>query len=104
MPATSCLSTQFLDTLLAGHRLTWPFSGARVGSGSLPADGQAAPMPQPSITTNVSQTRDVLLHLPAQRPFDRVFAIEDTSQPADVVVREFLGAPLRIHVGLLAQP
>src|SRR5262249_55720444 len=38
-----------------------------------------------------------------ERTFDRVFAVEDAGQAADVVFREIFGPPLRIDLRLAAQ-
>src|SRR5262249_136721 len=37
-----------------------------------------------------------------QRALDRVFLVQDRRQPADLVVAELLGPPLRVDPGLLA--
>ena len=60
-------------------------------------------MAEAAVTTDVPQAADVLLHLPAQGAFDGVLPVEDTGQPADVVVGEFLGAALRVDVSLFTQ-
>ena len=46
--------------LLAGNRLARTLPGARVGVGSLAADRQATPVPQPAVATDVHQQLDVL--------------------------------------------
>src|SRR5215470_1869757 len=97
-------AAHFLDALLAGHGLPRPLAGAGVGARALAAHRQAAPVPQAAVALDVLQTRDVLLHLPAQRALDGVLAVEQRRQPADVVVGQLLGAPLRIDPRLLAKP
>src|SRR5438876_9848065 len=60
-------------------------------------------MAKATVTADVSQTGNILLCLPTQRPLDGVFAIEDARQPANVVVRKLLGTALGIDVSLFTQ-
>src|SRR5581483_11706979 len=73
------------------------------GARTLAAHWQAATMPQTTVALNVFQTRDVLLCLAAQRPFDRVFTIQDGGQASDIFIAQLLGAALWIDAGLLTQ-
>src|SRR5438105_10413912 len=89
------LTAQFLDALLAGHGLPRTLARARVGLGSLPAHRQAPLVAHAPVALDVTQARDVLLHLAAKGPFDRIFTVQNPGQPADLIVRQFLSAPLR---------
>src|SRR5262249_26460431 len=97
------LTPQLLDTLLAGDGLARAFARAGVGARPLATDRQTPPVPYAPITADVPQPCNVLLDLPAQRAFDGVFPVEDTGQPANVVVGQLLGPALRIDVGLFTQ-
>src|SRR5438445_5059537 len=94
------LAAQLLDALLPCHGLARPLAGARVGLGSLSAHRQAPAMPDAPVTLDVPQAGDILLHLPAERAFHRVLAVENPCQTADVVVGQLLGAALRIDARL----
>ncbi len=61
-------------------------------------------MSQPTIRPDVFESGDVLLYLPAQRSFNGVILVENRREAADFVVREVLGAPIRIDLGLLTEP
>src|SRR5258708_39096515 len=65
------LAPHFLHALLARHRLPRPLARPGVGPRPLAVDRQAAAVPQPAVALNLLQARDVLVHLAAQRPFDR---------------------------------
>src|SRR6516164_3682144 len=97
------LAAHFLDALLAGHGLARPLAGAGVGPRPLPPHRQTAAVPEAAVALNVFQTSDVLLDLAAQRPLDRVLAVQNGRQPGDVFVGQVLGAALRVDAGLLAQ-
>src|SRR5207244_2882964 len=77
--------------------------GAGVGAGALAAGRQAAAVAEAAVRADVAQPGDVLLHLAAERALDGVLAVEQRGQPADLFVGEFLGPPLRVDAGLLAQ-
>src|SRR5712691_9984293 len=98
------LTAHFLDALLPSDGLARALAGTGVGAGALAAQRHAAAVADASVTANVLQAGDVLLDLPAERAFDRVFAVEDGRQPGQVVVGQLLGPPLRVDLGLLAQP
>src|SRR5262249_9613263 len=68
----------------------------------LAAHRQTAAVAQTTIAADVAQPGDVLEYLPLQRPLDGVFLVEDGRQPADLVVRQLLGTPLRIDARLFA--
>src|SRR5262249_6122624 len=98
------LPAHFLDALLARDGLARSLARAGVGARPLAAHRQAAAMAKAAIALDILEPGDVLLHLAAQGPFDRVFLVEDAVQPVDVVVAQVLGLAVRIDPGLLAQP
>src|SRR5436853_6992932 len=96
------LPTHFLDALLARHGLARSLAGAGVGPRPLAAHRQAAAVAQAAVAADVAQPGDVLGHLAAQGTFDGVLLVEDTRQPADLVVGQLARPPLRVDAGLRA--
>ena len=84
--------------------LTRAFAGSGIGLGPLPTHRQTAAMAESPITADISEAGDILLHLPAQGALDRIFAVQDARQAADIVVGQLLGTALRIDVSLFAKP
>src|SRR6516164_8403961 len=90
------LAAHFLDTLLAGHGLARPLSGAGVGPSPLAADRQAAAVAQAAVATDLLEALDVLVQLPAERALDRVVLVQDRRNAGDVLVGQLARPPLRI--------
>src|SRR5439155_24677428 len=67
------LAAHFLHALLAGDGLAWALTGPGISTRPLAAHRQAAAVPQPAVAADVAQPLDILLHLPAERAFHRVF-------------------------------
>src|ERR1700676_3439776 len=100
----SWLAAHFLDALLAGHGAARPLAGAGVGLGPLAAHRQTLAVPQAAVAADGLEAVDVLVDLAAQRPFHRIFTVENGGDARQLVVAQFLGPPLRIYVRLLAHP
>src|SRR5262249_3864364 len=83
-------SALVLDALLARDGLARALAGARVGPGALPADRQAAPVPEPAEAADVAQAGDVLLRLAGQRPLGRVLAVVDVGDPGGLLSGQLL--------------
>src|SRR5689334_11691669 len=90
---------EVLDALLAGHRLARALAGPGVRLRPLPADRQVAPVPRPAVAADVLEPLDVGVLGPPQGPLDQVLPVQDGGQPGDLVVRQFLGPPLRVDAG-----
>src|SRR3984885_8952380 len=65
-PAPAGLAMLLRHFLLAGDRLGGTFARARIGVGTLAADGQTAAMAQTAVATQVHEPLDVHRHLAAQ--------------------------------------
>src|SRR5256885_1643190 len=94
--------SQVLDALLAGDRLADALAGAGVRLAALAAARQVLAVPLAAVRLDLLQPGDVARLLPAERPFDQVFPVEQRRDLGDLVVVEFLRAPLRVDVQLLA--
>jgi hypothetical protein len=60
-------------------------------------------MPQPPITADVLEPRNVRRHLAAQLPLDGVVLVEQGREPSEFVLVEIAGIGKRIDSGLVAE-
>src|SRR5262245_35509484 len=60
-------------------------------------------MADAAVAADITQADDVLLHLATERPLDRVLAVEDAGQTADLVLGKIFRAALRVHFRLGAK-
>src|SRR5437763_16654281 len=90
----SSLLTEFLHALLACDGLSGAFSGARVRSGALASDGEAAAVAVAAVAADVAQARDVLLDLAAEGAFDGMIAVDEGDDLREFFFGEVLGAAL----------
>jgi hypothetical protein len=60
-------------------------------------------MPEPAVTTDVLQARNILGHLSAQLPFDDIVFVHQRGEPGELVLMEISGNGLGINPGLMAQ-
>src|SRR3954466_12244999 len=77
-------SAHLLDALLPCHGLARALAGPGVGAGPLAADREALAMTEPAIAADVAEPGDVLLDLPAELPFHRVFVIQEPGELGQV--------------------
>src|SRR5207237_1144573 len=73
------------------------FARARVGVRALPADGQAAPVPQAAVTADVHQTLDVHLRALAQIALDLALAFDDRADAPQLLLVQIAHARIGVH-------
>jgi hypothetical protein len=93
--------THFFHTLLARNGLAGAFASPRIALGILPAHRQATSVSQSSVTRYVTQTGNVLSHLPAQLTANNVVAIDYLSYPAELILTQAACLRPRLDLGLL---
>src|SRR5690606_3798953 len=75
-----------------GGAATRSFTGASVGVGALPADGQSAAVPKAPVATEVHEPLDVERHLAARVPLHLEVRVDDLADTADFVLIEVVRA------------
>jgi hypothetical protein len=81
-------SVLLLGLLLAGDCLAGSLACAGVSVSSLPVHGQAPPVPQTLVATDVDLSLDILVYLSAKITFDPVVVADEIAQTHDFFVGE----------------
>src|SRR5262249_54874146 len=99
MPSAQCVLLG-LDALLAGDGLLLALARAGVGTGALPAGGQAAPVTLAPVGADVLEALDVLLHGAPEGALDDVVAVDDLVDAGEGRLVDLRGAQVGVDLRL----
>ena len=92
---------RILYAFLSGDGFSGSFSGSGVAFGGLSPNGQPLAMAHSHVTSDVSESGDVLTGLSSEHSLDDVIAIENAGDSTDFVVIEFVGLDVVGDLGFL---
>jgi hypothetical protein len=104
-PATACpdqLTLGILHALFPGYSLLPTLPCPRIRFRPLATHRQAFAMANSTITLNLSQPTNFLLHLTTQRTFHRVVLVKVIRDPADFIFRQLTSSNMGINSQLIA--